>query len=207
VTQLVKKYPAFYGTRRSIFVFKRARHWIIPRVHILILCFLNIRFNEYYPPAYVGIVTRLQAGWLRNLGSIPCKRYYLLHGVLICFRVHSAYAEGTEGFFLLGGGGKCTRACSWPLISAALWGQECVELYILSPHTSSWRGFELHTGITNFQLYLCSSVFIISSLQTSRLKFVMILFYYLLCACYIWCPFQPPRFEHRNSILWRVNII
>jgi len=26
-TQLVKKFPAFYGTRRFITVFTRARHW------------------------------------------------------------------------------------------------------------------------------------------------------------------------------------
>jgi hypothetical protein len=30
VTQLVKKFPAFYGTRRFITVFKRAHHWSLP---------------------------------------------------------------------------------------------------------------------------------------------------------------------------------
>jgi hypothetical protein len=42
VTQLVKKFPAFYGTRRFITVFTTARHWSISRATYLHTVFLPI---------------------------------------------------------------------------------------------------------------------------------------------------------------------
>jgi hypothetical protein len=48
-----------------------------------------------------------------------------------------SYPMGNRGSFP---GGKAAGAWSWPLTSIYCRGQECVELYIDSPDTPSWRG-------------------------------------------------------------------
>jgi hypothetical protein len=49
VAQLVKKSPAFYGTRTFITVFTRVHHWSVLSwmnpIHILTFYFLKIEFN------------------------------------------------------------------------------------------------------------------------------------------------------------------
>jgi hypothetical protein len=47
---------------------------------------------------------------------------------------------GTRGWFP---GGKTAGAWSWPLTSIYCQDQECVELYLHSPNTPSWRGTQL----------------------------------------------------------------
>jgi len=49
----------------------------------------------------------------------------------------ASYPMGTRGSFP---GIKAPRTWSWLLTSILCRGQECVELYLHSPSTSSWRG-------------------------------------------------------------------
>jgi hypothetical protein len=54
VTQLVKKFPAFYGTRRFIIVFREARHWIVSWaswIHFApSTCLPEVHLNVILPP-------------------------------------------------------------------------------------------------------------------------------------------------------------
>jgi hypothetical protein len=52
----------------------------------------------------------------------------------------ASYPMGTWGSFL---GGKATGAWSWPLTPSSSDVKECVELYLHSPYTPSWRGAQL----------------------------------------------------------------
>jgi hypothetical protein len=60
----------------------------------------------------------------------------------------TSYPMGTRGSF---NGSKAVGGWSWPLTSIQCRGQECVELYLHSPNTSSWRGGQSRksTGTTS----------------------------------------------------------
>jgi hypothetical protein len=62
-----------------------------------------------------------------------------------------SYPMGTRCCFP---GVKAAGAWNWPLTSIQCRSQECVEIYLHSPNTSSWRGALLSTGtILPFYLY------------------------------------------------------
>jgi hypothetical protein len=52
----------------------------------------------------------------------------------------ASYPMGTRGSFP---GGKAVGVWSWPLTSVQCRGKECVELYLHSSNTPSWRGAQL----------------------------------------------------------------
>jgi hypothetical protein len=72
--------------------------------------------------------------------------------------VHLAsYPMGTRGSFP---GGKAAGAWSWPLTSIKCRGPECMEIYLHSPNTPSWRGAQLKhrdnfSFIINITLFCC----------------------------------------------------
>jgi hypothetical protein len=60
------------------------------------------------------------------------------------------YPMDTRGSFT---GGKAAGAWSWPLIQSSAEVKECVELYLHSPNTPSWRGVQLKHR-DNFTFYI-----------------------------------------------------
>jgi len=87
-----------------------------------------------------GCSAGLRAGWsgVREPGEAW---NFSLHRVQTVSGVHSAsYTVGTGGSFP---GGKTAGAWSWQLTSVRCRGKECVELYLHSPSTPSWRGAHL----------------------------------------------------------------
>jgi hypothetical protein len=68
----------------------------------------------------------------------------------------ASHPMGKRGSFP---GGKAAGAQSWLLISILCRGQECVELYLHSPNTSSWSDAYLSTGTTLPSTFLFLSSF------------------------------------------------
>jgi hypothetical protein len=67
--------------------------------------------------------------------STVCISYVFFQNVSVAHP--ASYPMGTGGYFP---GGKAAGAWSWPLTSIKCRGQECLELCLHSPNTSSWRG-------------------------------------------------------------------
>jgi len=76
-SQLVKKFPAFYGNRRVINVFKKVRHlslsWARTVLSMLLTHFLEIDFDIIFPS------TPKSSKWSRYLGFQPKSCIHLLY--------------------------------------------------------------------------------------------------------------------------------
>jgi hypothetical protein len=83
----------------------------------------------------------LRAGWSEVRDPAGAGNFSLHHRLQVGFGAHPAsYPTGTRSTFL---GGKEAGVWSLPLSSIYCRGQECVELYLHSHNTPSWRGAPL----------------------------------------------------------------
>jgi hypothetical protein len=83
----------------------------------------------------------LWAGWSGVRVPTGAENFSLHHSVQTGPGAHpTSYPTGTRDSFPRD---KSGEAWSWPLTSILCRGQECVELYLHSPNTPSWRGSQL----------------------------------------------------------------
>jgi hypothetical protein len=131
----------------------------IKRIHFplrLRMLFAHVQFCKFPPPH--NLLTRartaqwystgLRAGWSGDRVPAGAVNFSLHHRVQTESGAHPAsYLMGTRGSFP---GGKAAGGWSWPLTSTYFRGHECVDIYLHSPNTTSWRGAQLKksTGTT-----------------------------------------------------------
>jgi hypothetical protein len=138
--QIVKKYRAFYQTRKSITVFRRARHWTLswarciqsrPSHH----CFSNIHFNIVFPS------TRTSSEW-----SFPLKfsdrhsvwTYNLTHA---CYRPHPPHIPWLDHLNNIWWSIQVTKPIHWAtLFNNSIWVRYSAGL------RAGWSGVRVPVG-------------------------------------------------------------
>jgi hypothetical protein len=110
-------------------------------------------FYLWWRDSVVDIATGYRAGRPRGRSSSPGRVKNFLHAVQTGSGVHRTCPVVT--------GGKAAGVWSWPLTSNYCRGQENVDLYIHSPHTSSWRSAQLVKHSDNF-IFAVTDLFVVT---------------------------------------------
>jgi hypothetical protein len=205
VTHLVKKFPAFHGTRSLITVFTSARHWYLSSPHARFILILSssppLGLTWSLITIFRCLVRSKESVQLRGQHFVTLSNFIhnvepISHECLTTFEL-SGFSEsrinsmtlkigtkplGTRGSFP---GDEAAGSWSWPLTPISYRGQECVELYLHSPSTPLWRGVQLKA---QGQLYL-------------YLIIIIIIYYYYYYYYYV---FRPLLFILRQ-VYWRIN--